>query len=133
MKYQLTQLNINLQPVTAVPAKDRGRPPILLDLDEKLTTFLMITALRTKGGVINIHVVHTMTKALIESNPTQSQHLLKFDMPHSWVHSLYKRIGFTVRMKLLYDLQYFVIYMMNAKENIFQNILNILKKTVCST
>ena len=93
MKYQLTQLNP--QPVTAVPVKYRGRPPILLDLDEKLITLLR--ALRTTGGVINIYVVCATTKALIESNSTPSQHLLKFDTPCSWVHLLYKHIGFTVR------------------------------------
>ena len=92
MKYQRTQLNP--QPVTAITMKDRGRPPILLELDEKLITFLR--ALRTKGGVINIHVVRATTKALIESNPAPSQHLLNFAMPRSWVHSLYRRIGFTV-------------------------------------
>ena len=41
--------------ITTLPKKPRGRPPILLDLDEKLIKFLR--AIRTKGGVINIHVV----------------------------------------------------------------------------
>lgn len=124
MKYQLTQLNP--QPVTAIPVKDRGRPPILLDLDEKLITFLR--ALRTKGGVINIHVVRATTKALIESNPTPSQHLLNFDMRRSWVHSLYRRIGFTVRKgttsrppvpRGLYD---------ECRRAYLQNILDVIKK-----
>ena len=93
MKYQ--QKKIHPQPVTAIPAKPRGRPPILLDLDGKLIDFLK--AIRLKGGVINIHVVRAAAKALIESNPTSSQQLLRFDMPRSWVHSLYKRIGYTIR------------------------------------
>ena len=128
MKYQLTQLNP--QPVTEIPVKDRGRPPILLDLDENLITF--IRALRTKGGVINIHVVRAITKALIESNPAPSQHLLNFAMPCSWVHSLYRRIGFTVRKGItsrppvprgIYD-------ELNTEENIFKIYLVLLKSTL---
>ena len=47
--------------------KPKGRPPILLDLDEKLIKFLK--AVRAKGGVVNIHVVRAATDALIASNP----------------------------------------------------------------
>ena len=36
------------------------------------------------------------TSALIASNP--SPHLVKFDMPRSWVHSIYRRMGFTKRL-----------------------------------
>ena len=36
MKYQLTKLYP--QSVTPIPVKARGRPPILLDLDEKFIT-----------------------------------------------------------------------------------------------
>ena len=42
----------NPQPITSKP---KGRPPLLLELDEKLIGF--IRAIRSKGGVINIHVV----------------------------------------------------------------------------
>ena len=56
-----------------------------------------IKALRSKGGVVNIHVVRAVTKALIESNPSMST-LIKFDMPRSWVQSIYTRMGFTRRM-----------------------------------
>ena len=43
------------QPVVEIIAKPKGRPPILLDLDEKLIKFLK--AIRAKGGVVNAHVV----------------------------------------------------------------------------
>ena len=43
------------KPVTAISAQPRGRPPILLELDGKLLQYLK--ALRSKGGVVNIHVV----------------------------------------------------------------------------
>ena len=94
MQYQRKQLHP--QPVTAITAQPRGRPPILLELDEKLIKFLR--AIRTKGGVINIHVVRAATKALIASNPLTSQHLVKFDMPRSWVQSIYRCMGYTKRM-----------------------------------
>ena len=84
------------QPVVQIPAQPRGRPPLLLELDEKLIKYLR--AIRSKGGVVNIHVVRAATRALIESNPTTTQQLLKFDMPRSWVYSIYKRMGFTRRM-----------------------------------
>ena len=83
------------QPVTKIPAKPRGRPPILLELDEKLIKFLR--AVRVKGGVVNIHVVRATAKALIESNPSSSSHLQNFDMPRSWVQSIYRRMGYKKR------------------------------------
>ena len=64
----------------------RECPPILLELDGKLLQFLK--ALRSKGGVVNIHVVRAVTRALVERNPSMSQQLVKFDMPHSWVQSI---------------------------------------------
>ena len=66
-------------PITALPCKPRGRPPILLELDEKLIKFLR--TVRSKGGVVNIHVVRAATTALIATNPSTSQQLLNFDMP----------------------------------------------------
>lgn len=83
------------QPVTEIVPKPRGRPPILLELDKKLVKFL--TAIRAKGGVVNIHVVRATAAALIKTNPTSSQHLHNFRMPRSWVQSLYKRMGLTKR------------------------------------
>ena len=84
------------QPVTALPSKPRGRPPVLLELDEKLIKFLR--ALRSKGGVINIHVVRATATALISSNPSTSLNLQNILMPRTWVQSVYQRIGFTRRM-----------------------------------
>ena len=94
MQHQQKQLHP--QPVTAITAQPRGRPPLLLELDEKLIKFLR--PVRAKGGVINIHVVRAATKALIESNPSTSQQLVKFYMPRSWVQSIYRRMGYTKRM-----------------------------------
>ena len=43
-------------------------------------------------------MVRATTLALIASNPSTSQHLNNFDMPRSWVQSVYHRMGFTKRM-----------------------------------
>ena len=83
------------RPVKEIEPKTRGRPPILLELDEKLRKFLR--AIRMKGGVVNIHVVRATATALIETNPFSSQHLRNFSMPRSWVQSLYRRMGLTKR------------------------------------
>ena len=83
------------QPVVEITARPKGRPPILLDLDEKLMKFLK--AIRAKGGVVNIHVVRAATDALIASNPSSSMHLQNFSKLRSWVQSLYRRMGYTRR------------------------------------
>ena len=93
LDYQLKQLHP--QPVTKIMAQPRGRPPILQELDTKLIKFLR--ALRSRGGVINIHVVRAATQALIESNPSAEQ-LRRFNMPRTWVQSIYRRMGYTRRM-----------------------------------
>ena len=82
--------------VTAITIQPRGRPPLLLELDEKLLQYLR--ALRSRGGVVNIDVVRASALALIESNPSTSQQLVKFSMPRSWVQSIYRRLGFSKRM-----------------------------------
>ena len=51
--------------VSKLPVLPKGRPPLMLDLDHKLLTFLK--AVRTKGGVVNIHVVRAAALALIQS------------------------------------------------------------------
>ena len=79
---------MNPQPVDSITPQPRGWPPILLELDTKLIKLLL--AIHTKGGVVNIHVVHATAKALIESNPVPGSHLAKFKMPRSWVHSIYR-------------------------------------------
>ena len=66
---------------------------ILLELDEKLIRFLRGNRVRSKGGVVNIHVVRAATTALIASNPSTSQQLLNFDMPRLLVQSIYRRSG----------------------------------------
>ena len=73
----------------------RGRPPLLLELDAKLIQFLQ--AVRRKGGVINIHVVRATAEALLKCNPVFAQQLSRFEMPCSWVQSLYRRMKFTRR------------------------------------
>ena len=83
------------QPVDSITPQPRGRPPILLELDTKLIKLLLV--IRTKGGVVNIHVVRATAKALTESNPVAGSHLAKFKMPRSWVHSIYRRMGFSRR------------------------------------
>ncbi len=87
---------VNPQPVTSLPAQPRGRHPLLLDLDVKLITFLQ--AIRRRGGIINIHVVRATADALIKCNPAFAQQLSKFEMPRSWVQSLYRRMNFTRRI-----------------------------------
>jgi len=96
-KQKLTQefKKLNPQPITRIITQPKGRPPILLELDDKLLKLLL--AIRAKGGVINIHVICATAKALIDSNPGSSQ-LSNFKMPYSWVHSVYRRMGFTRRI-----------------------------------
>ena len=61
-----------------------------MELDGNLIRFLK--GIRGRGGVINIHVA----QALFDCN-TSLIHLANFDMPHSWVHSIYKRMGYKAR------------------------------------
>lgn len=68
----------------------------MLELDSKLIKLLL--GVRNRGGVINIHVVRASAKALIDTNPQVHQQLSRFDMPRSWVYSLYRRMGMTRRM-----------------------------------
>ena len=80
--------------VICIPSEVRGRPPILMDLDNKLLTFLK--GIRSRDGVINVHVVRGVTHALLTSNLART-YLNNFDILRSWVHSIYKRMGYTVR------------------------------------
>ena len=82
--------------VTELPILPKGRPPLMLNLDGKLLSFLK--ALRLKGGVVNIHVVRAAAVALIQSNPSQMQYYANFDMSRSWVQSVYRRLGYTKRL-----------------------------------
>ena len=58
----------NPEVIHSLPAKKRGRPPLLLDLDSKLVQVLR--AIRSKGGVLNIHVVRATAQALIKAKPS---------------------------------------------------------------
>ena len=63
--------------VICIPSEVRGRPPILMELDNKLLTFLK--GIRSRGGAINVHVVRGVTHAIITSNPAMT-HLNNFRM-----------------------------------------------------
>lgn len=54
-------------------------------------------AVRSKGGIINIHVVRATTEALIKSNLALAQQLSRFGMPRTWVYR-YRRMGYNRRM-----------------------------------
>ena len=45
--------------VICIPSEVRGRPPVLMDLDNKSLTFLK--GIPSRGGVINVHVVRGVT------------------------------------------------------------------------
>ena len=94
--YQRKQLHPKA--VTEIPSQPRGRPPLLLEIDTKLLSFLK--AVRRRGGVVNSHVVHAAAKALIDTagSETTKQQLSKIDLPRSWVQSIYRRMGLIRRM-----------------------------------
>ena len=58
--------------------------------------FTFLQGIRSMGGVINVRVVRSVTHAPITSNRAMTQ-LNNFDTSWSWVHSIYKRMGYTVR------------------------------------
>ena len=91
----LERKKLNPEPVTTICNKERGRPPLLLELDDKLVGFHK--AVRIKGGVVIIHVVRATAQALIASNPAFSQQFARFEMSRSWVQSVYRRMGLTRR------------------------------------
>ena len=74
----------------------RGRPFLLGSLDEMMRNFLF--ALRNRGGVVTSVIAVSAAKALIARNP----HLLlsHIDLESSsWSKSLFRRMGFSRRMK----------------------------------
>ncbi len=93
MKEEKNKNSLVHKPVTKLPVEPRGRPPILL---AKLIKFLH--AVQNKGGIVNIHVVRATADTLICSNPSKMQNFAKFDMPRSWVQSIYRRMGVTRRL-----------------------------------
>ena len=54
--------------VATITIQPRGRPPLLLELDEKLLQYMYLRALRSRGEVVNIAIVKTSALALKESN-----------------------------------------------------------------
>ena len=88
----------NPAPVTEIPSKHRGRPPLLLPVDGKLIVFLK--AIRKRGGVVNSNIVRATAKALIASaeSGTIKENLSKINLPRSWVQSIYRRMKFSARM-----------------------------------
>ena len=63
--------------VAAITIQPRGRPPLLLELDEILLQYLR--ALRSRDGVDNIAIVKTLALALKESYRSTLQQLVKFN------------------------------------------------------
>ena len=57
----LERKKLNPEPLTTICNKERGRPPLLLELDDKLVSFLK--AVRIKVGVVNIRVVRATAHA----------------------------------------------------------------------
>ena len=73
----------NPKAISVLPVKNRGRPPLMLELDYKLIKILW--AIRSKGGMVNTHVIHATSNVLFKSNPALIQHFLSFEMSWSWV------------------------------------------------
>lgn len=71
-KMYLKKVKETRSSVTSLPCRPKGRPPLLLGLDNKLINYLR--AIRNKGGIVNIHVVRATAEALIKSNPSLAQH-----------------------------------------------------------
>ena len=95
LDYQQKQLHPKV--VTEIPSQPQGHPPLLLEVDAKLLSFLK--AIRRRG-VVNSHVVRAAAKALIDmaGSETTKQQLSKIYLPCSWVQSIYRRMGLNRRM-----------------------------------
>ena len=76
--------------VTSIPHDTRGRPPLLLDLDQKL--MLLLKSIRNRGGVVNFNVVKASALALIKSNTAKD--FRGFEPTSTWVRSIYRRCNF---------------------------------------
>ena len=79
--------------VPSIPQGTRDRPPILLDLDQKLV--LLLKSIRNRGGVVNFNVVKASAVALIKRNPARS--FRGFEPTSTWVRSIYRRCNFSRR------------------------------------
>ena len=79
--------------MTSIPHDTRGRPLLLLDLDQKL--ILLLKSIRNRGGVVNFNVVKASALALIKSNPAKD--FRGFEPTSTWVRSIYRRCNFSRR------------------------------------
>ena len=79
--------------VTSIPRGTRGRPPILLDLDQKLISLLK--SIRNRGGGVNFSVVKVSALASIKSNPAKD--FRGFEPTSTWVRAIYRRCNFSRR------------------------------------
>ena len=72
-----------------------GRPLLLGEIDEMVQAY--ITALSSRGGLINTAVAVETAKALLERCP---QHVGKIDLDSScWTKSLFRRVGYVRRIR----------------------------------
>ena len=78
---------------TSIPHGTRGRPPILLDLDQKLIS--LSKSIRNRGGVVNFSVVKASALMLIKSNSAKD--LRGFEPTSTWVRAIYRRCNFSRR------------------------------------
>ena len=85
----------NVQQVTSLESLPRGRPPLLLELDCKLISFVI--NLRARGGVVNGSVISAAAKGLIRSNPSLHQRYNSFEPTRGWIQSIYRRCNFSRR------------------------------------
>ena len=85
----------NVQQVTSLERLPRGRPPLLLELDCKLISF--VKNLRARGGVVDGSVISAAAKGLIRSNPSLHQRYNSFEPTRGWIQSIYRRCNFSRR------------------------------------
>ena len=78
---------------TRIPHGTRGRPPIFLDLDQKLIS--LSKRIRNRGGFVNFSVVEASALALIKRNPAKD--FRGFEPTSTWVRSIYRRCNFSRR------------------------------------
>ena len=79
--------------VTSILHGTRGRPPILLDLDQKLISLLK--SIQNRGGVVNFSVVKASALALIKRNPAKN--FRGCEPTSTWDRSIYRRCNFSRR------------------------------------
>ena len=85
----------NVRQVTSLESLPRGRPPLLLELDCKLISF--VKNLRARGGVVTGSVISAAAKGLIRSNPSLHQRYHSFEPTRGWIQSIYRRCNFSRR------------------------------------